>query len=234
MPTNFSNLTAELINAYVKEQGSFVEMVKTMCFHDLLREQQAYYNQALEDTVKRLAGVIEELISNYANDLNSSTLRQWVVLTTLGIQPNLGKLGFDGVKGNTNYEVKPKNVQYPSPTDKQPRKLNGGGNFSDFTKERMEKYENSVILPAGFINGRLIYILEVPFNCIRQHLEQQLNKKLSGKRKPGEYLRSAEFSFRHYKQCRELKVAYLSPNWTQFEACITKELATFFRGVLWR
>jgi len=46
-------------------------------------------------------------------------------------------------------------------------------------------------LVSGFVGGRLIYIFS------------------EGQRKEGEYLRSAGFSFRDYKDCPSLKLAYL-------------------------
>jgi len=46
-------------------------------------------------------------------------------------------------------------------------------------------------LVSGFVGGKLIYIFP------------------KGQRREGEYLRSAGFSFRDYKDCPSLKLAYL-------------------------
>ncbi len=95
----------------------------------------------------------------------------------------------------------------------KPAKLNGGGNFTDYTFARLKKdqKENPHLLVSGFVDGELIYILEFPFNCLSfvKRLKIRLKKRFPSGDKKSEFLRSANFMFEHYKNCKELKVIYL-------------------------
>lgn len=64
------------------------------------------------------------------------------------------------------------------------------------------------MLVAGFIDGRLIYIFEFAFNepAFTTELERQLHRRLPGGDSPGQYLRSAYFTFKHYAEAGSLKV----------------------------
>jgi len=170
--------------------------------------------------------IIESLtyvLKMYSNDLNSSTLRELATLLIAGYERIEGKLGYNGLTAEGRYcEVKPKNIRSNSN-----EKLNGGGNFSDFTYERLEKYlnDNVMMLVSGFVDGQLIYILEFPFKCISNEIKRQLDRYFKDKkRKRGEYLRSATFSFKHYKNCPSLRVIYKTDKIAQFGRFITKEL----------
>ncbi|OYT34541.1 MAG: hypothetical protein B6U87_01835 [Candidatus Aenigmarchaeota archaeon ex4484_52] len=97
---------------------------------------------------------------------------------------------------------------------KKIRKLNGGGNFTDYTFERLErdKKENPNMLISGFVDGKLIYILEFPFDYpeFNKHLEQQLNNHFKdGKDKTGQFLRSANFHYKYFINCKKLKIDFL-------------------------
>ena len=151
-----------------------------------------------------------------------------------GYEFSTEKLGYNGYKmavpGGTKVfcEIKPKNVD-----DCEKKKLNGGGTFNDYTPERFEKdiKENPYILASGFAKGKLLFILEFPFTCLKDKIESQLKKKFGEdmERSSGEYLRSASFSFKDYKNCKHLKRIYVSPYITRFKSCITKELYTFLK-----
>ena len=80
-----------------------------------------------------------ELLTRYANDVNSSTLRELITTLKAGYepQPSRRKLGYNGVTSQGNpCEVKPVNISGESGN-----KLNGGGSFSDFTYERLAWYQ---------------------------------------------------------------------------------------------
>ena len=51
-------------------------------------------------------------------------------------------------------------------TAKNPTKLNGSGNFTDYTWTRFQEHqeENINMLVAGFVDGLLIYIFKFCFN----------------------------------------------------------------------
>ncbi len=67
------------------------------------------------------------------------------------------------------------------------------------------------MLVSGFINGRLIYILEFPFsfNDFVKKLEKQLNRRFPSGDKTGQYLRSANFYYNDFINCKNLKVIFL-------------------------
>ena len=166
-----------------------------------------------------LISMLLDLLTIYYNDVNSSTMRELVVAVLAGYQPILEKLGYNGFRQNTptgpvEYcEIKPVNVRTDSTAKKQ-RKLNGGGNFSDYTWARFRKHqkENPNMLVAGFVDGQLIYIFEFRFNesdftaRLRERLEHLLAKGDS----TGSYGRSVDFTFKHYKDAGSLKVIYIT------------------------
>ncbi len=68
------------------------------------------------------------------------------------------------------------------------------------------------MLVSGFVDGRLIYILEFPFSCpsLLRNLKKQLLRRFpNGKDIPTEYLRSASFYYRDFIECENLKIVYL-------------------------
>ena len=167
-----------------------------------------------------LVSMLLDLLTTYYNDLNSSTMRELVVALLAGYHPSLEKLGYNGFRQNTltgtiqHCEIKPKNYLIDS-TAKKPGKLNGGGNFSDYTWERFRKHqvENPNMLVAGFVDGQLIYIFEFSFNeqSFISLLREKLERDLPDGDKPRRYVRSAEFSLKHYKGAKSLKTIYTAP-----------------------
>ncbi|MEW6103695.1 MAG: hypothetical protein AB1630_07795 [bacterium] len=166
-----------------------------------------------------LIGILVDLMTMYINDKNSSTIREFITVTLAGYEHKEGKIGYNGFKqdvfvpGRTiKCEAKPKNVD----TNSRPlRKLNGGGNFTDYTFERLErdrKEKNLNVLISGFVDGKLIYILEFPFNYPKftKHLEGQLLKRFKGGRDiTGQFLRSANFDYKYFIDSPNLKIIYI-------------------------
>ena len=95
-----------------------------------------------------------------------------------------------------------------------PQKLNGGGNFTDYTFARFKKdlAENPNMLVSGFIDGRLVYIFEYPFNIkpFQEKLSSQLVKKFPLGDEANSYLRSASFDYKDYIEDDNLKIVYLA------------------------
>lgn len=164
-----------------------------------------------------LVAMLLDLLTTYYNDLNSSTMRELVVAILSGYEPNREKLGYNGFRQNTltgaveHCEIKPKNIRSDS-TAKTPRKLDGGGNFTDYTWEKFERHqdESPNMLIAGFIDGRLIHIFEFSFNeqSFTSRLREQLERRFPNGDVSGQYLRSAQFTFNHYKNAESLKTIY--------------------------
>ena len=167
-----------------------------------------------------LVSMLLDLLTTYYNDLNSSTMRELVVAVLAGYQPSSEKLGYNGFRQNTltgkveHCEIKPVNVRSDS-TAKNPRKLDGGGNFSDYTWARFQKHEkeNPNMLVAGFVDGHLIYIFEFSFNeqNFISLLREKLEYYLPDGDKPRSYGRKVDFTFKHYKDAESLKTIYIAP-----------------------
>lgn len=173
-----------------------------------------------------------EVLHLYANDVNSSTLRAIITLAKAGYKPSTKKLGYNGESSDgVPCDAKPLNIRSDSGN-----KLNGGGNFSDFTYERLERYlaDKVMILVSGFVDGQLVYILQFPFHCLEKEIRRQLDNFFKRRRRPGEYLRSASFSFKHYKNSPELQVVYKAPDLNRFKSFLTKDLFELLRSEEWR
>ena len=191
----------------------------------------------LNKSKNNLIAILTDLITMYINDKNSSTLREFLTVSIAGYNHTEGKIGYNGYK-HTNYdkpimcEAKPKNVSSDGG-----RKLNGGGNFTDYTHERLERdlNQNLQMLVSGFVDGRLIYIIEFPFKCksFVSKLKKQLNKRFPNGDKSGEYLRSASFSYRDYIGCKDLKIVFCLPKseLKKYEKNIVRDFYKFLMEV---
>jgi len=159
-----------------------------------------------------------DLLTAYINDKNSSSLREFVTVSTAGYQHNSNKLGYNGFKQNSAIggipiacEAKPKNIQTEGYDQRKTKpKLNGEGGFNDYTFDRLQKdFQNNLnILSSGFVDGELLYILEFPFSLVYEHLKT----KVPEKRTIGTYTRMASFNFSHYTGSPKVKVIYLNKN----------------------
>ncbi len=166
-----------------------------------------------------LISCLNDLLTVYMNDKNSSSLREFITVTVAGYKHNSAKLGYNGFKHSDeigakpiNCEAKPKNIITEGYNDKKSKpKLNADGSFNDYTYERLNKdiQENFNILCSGFIDGELHYILEFPFSVIADRMKYNLDNKFHGKRPNGVYLRSSSFNFSHIENSSLLKVIYL-------------------------
>lgn len=174
----------------------------------------------LDKSKDQLIALLNSLITIYINDKNSSLLREYITVSLAGYVPTSTKIGYNGFKQSTQIggrtiacEAKPQNVNSGDNIKrKSPRRLNGGGNFTDYTHKRLAKDKNGNLhmLVSGFVDGELIYVLEFPFNSpsFIKRLKIQLKKRFPNGDKSGEFLRSANFTFEHYKTCKDLKVIY--------------------------
>ena len=189
-------------------------------------------NYLLGKSKDTLIGMFVDLLTMYINDKNSSTIREFITVTLAGYSHKEGKIGYNGFKqdafisGKTlKCEAKPKNFdseefeKYKRRERKtSPAKLNGGGNFTDYTplrlvKDKQEKDLNMLI--SGFVDGKLIYIIEFPFASpsFVKNLEVKIRKwlrKLKGSKSiKGQFLRSADFDYKDFIESPNLKIVYL-------------------------
>jgi len=172
-----------------------------------------------------LISVFNDLLTLYINDKNSSTIREFITVSIAGYQHNTKKIGFNGFKQTSigeavNCEAKPKNfstsdfADYKNKIRKgRPSSLDGGGNFTDYTWARLKKDKQAKLnmLFSGFIDGQLVYILELPFNDKEfvANLEKQLEAKFPNGDEKGYYLRSASFNFSNYSMSKELRTIFV-------------------------
>ncbi len=172
-----------------------------------------------------LISIFSDLLTLYINDKNSSTIREFLTVELAGYKHNTKKIGFNGFKQISidkaiNCEAKPKNfsiqdfLDYKAGIRKtKPSKLNGGGNFTDYTWARFnkDKKENLNMLISGFVDGQLVYLLEFCFNeqSFTNNLKKQLEHKFPKGDKKGYYLRSASFDFKNYKSAKTLKPIFI-------------------------
>jgi len=193
------------------------------------QELSSYLIGKSKDT---LIGTLIDLLTMYINDKNSSTIREFITVTLAGYQHKETKIGYNGFKqdafvsGKTiKCEAKPKNIdteefkEYKRGERKtSPSKLNGGGNFTDYTFARLakdKKEKDLNMLVSGFIDGKLIYIIEFPFNFkdfvknLEIQIKKWLNKLKGSKSTKGQFLRSANFNYKEFIRCPNLKIIYL-------------------------
>jgi hypothetical protein len=178
-------------------------------------------NYLLGKSKYTLIGMLVDLLTMYINDKNSSTIREFITVALAGYSHKEGKIGYNGFKqdafipGRTlKCEAKPKNFdteefeKYKRGERKTcPAKLNGGGNFTDYTPARLEKDKREKdlnMLISGFVDGKLIYIIEFPFmsSDFVKNLEikiQKWQRKLKGSKSiKGQFLRSADFDYKDF------------------------------------
>lgn len=216
---------------------------------------QELSNYLIGKSKDTLIGILVDLLTMYINDKNSSTIREFITVTLAGYTHKEGKIGYNGFKQDTfvsgrtiKCEAKPKNVdteefeKYKRGERKtSPAKLNGGGNFTDYTPARLErdkKEKDLNLLVSGFVDGKLIYIIEFPFSSsdFVKNLEikiQKWQRKLKGSRSTkGQFLRSADFDYKDFIKSPNLKIVYLlnKSELSKYKPYIAKNFYDFLEG----
>lgn len=207
-----------------------------------LEGTQAFTRYLGSHSSPALVAMLCDLMTNYFGDKNSSTLRELVTTAVAGYERNTEKLGYNGCKtiapGKVvQCEVKPKNVS-PAAAGKTQTKLDGAGSFNDYTWARLEKDQKEApnILVSGFVDGRLVYIFEFPFNSASfvDKLRGHLRKHLPDGDEEGRYVRGAGFSWGDYQS--DARLVYRAPNMAEFREYITggtrEEPEGFYRLIL--
>lgn len=179
-----------------------------------------------------LIALLSELLTLYINDKNSSTIREILSVSLAGYTHNTEKIGFNGFKQDSfgspiNCEAKPKNIRSNST-----KKLNGGGNFTDYTWKRFtrDKKSNLNLVISGFVDGKMLYCFEFPFAStgFLIHLQEQLTKRFPNGDIMGQYLRSASFSFKHYKDA-QIRIVYVCEKLEEYQQSLEKSLFEFLK-----
>jgi len=133
-----------------KELAQVIKAYSTLSHKEL--------NVLLIDKSKdNIIAILIDLLTQYFNDKNSSTLRQFLIVTMSGYEMNPEKIGYNGYRQSgigqpKEYcEAKPKNV---NTSDKKLKRLNGDGNFTDYTWARFKKDKktNPQMIVGGFLS----------------------------------------------------------------------------------
>ena len=163
--------------------------------------------------------IIYNFLDESFNDSNSSKMREDVTNYLSNREHSDGKHGYD--HDHLNIEIKPQNYTGKS-------KLNAGGGFSDFTWKRHRKYldDNVTMSLSGFDNGKVLYILEIPYKILADRIEEQLIARLPNGDLPNNYVRSASINFKHYSES-DIKVVFVSPNIRSHKHAMVKKLFDF-------
>ena len=193
--------------------------------NDLLKEYKLNYTlDNIPDNLDTKDVIIYDLLNETFNDSNSSKFREDSTNYISGREASEGKHGYD--VDDENIEIKPKNYVGKS-------KLNCGGQFTDFTWKRHNKYQNDnvVMSVSGFNHGKLVYVLEFDYNhpTFKKRIEDQLTRLLPNGDEPNRYVRSASFSFIHFEDSNTKKV-YVSPNLENHKHTMTRKLYEYLNG----
>lgn len=179
-----------------------------------------------------------DLLTTYINDKNSSTIREFITVSIAGYTHNTNKIGFNGFKHTTSgksiaCEAKPKNIfsqdltDYLNGTRKTFHKLRGNGNFTDYTWARLakDKAAHLHMLGSGFVDGKLLYLLEFPFKTptFIQKLETQLHTMFPHGDESGKYLRSATFSYKDFIADNQTKLVYHASDISNYQDYIVRD-----------
>tara|TARA_R100000008_G_C3513175_1_gene129918 strand:- start:81 stop:689 length:609 start_codon:yes stop_codon:yes gene_type:complete len=196
-----------------------------MYMTDLLKEYKLNYTlDIIPNDLDKKDLIIYDLLNEGFNDSNSSKFREDATNYLSNREASEGKHGYDA--DNENVEIKPKNY-----TGKG--KLNAGGQFTDFTWARDNKYskDNVTMSVSGFVYGKLSFILEFPYNHLtfRNRIQNQLKRLLPNGDEKNKYVRSASFSFIHFEDAN-IKVIYVSPNIEKQKNTMTKKLYDFLKS----
>jgi hypothetical protein len=159
------------------------------------------------------------LLGEMSNDKNSSSFREGVTLSVLGVKQSNNKLGYDS--DEYPIEVKPKNITLLSDN-----KFDGSGNFSDFTWKRHKKYydDDVKMVVSGFLDGKLMFLLSFKYksNDFINKIEDQLTKQLPNGDEINRYVRNVKFSYIHFKDSETFKIEFISPIISDYEHKFTK------------
>jgi len=159
--------------------------------------------------------LILELIEEVANDRNSSMFREDVTKLMVGLKPSKSKLGYDD--DFEAIEVKPVNYTGGG-------RLDGKGNFSDFTWKRHQKYlkDDVRMLVSGFSNGKLLFIVEFPYRALKNRIVHLLKTKLPKGDVKGVYVRNASFNYKHWMG-GPFTTKYVRPNIGDYQNIFNKK-----------
>jgi hypothetical protein len=175
--------------------------------------------QILKETIIENHGeMFMSLLELYINDSNSSTLREAITCSVVGLEFTGNKKGYDSEL--TKEEVKPRNVKKSGK-----KTLDGWGNYSDLTHKRHNKYinDNVIIHISGFVDGLLMYVIKLKYEDLTQYFQNMLDRDLPNGDQKNKYVRTAYFTFNNIKDMTSLEVEFLRDDVSEFETFFQKD-----------
>ena len=221
-----NNMFNEIIHS--QASGQVHQILKPMTREEIISNPDECLSR-----IQKLQEAIQQYNDNYFKDKNSSSVREQVICEKLGYQHSKKKLGDDGFIEKKNndgsktiegLEVKPKMAHHGKPLD-------GGGNFSDFTWARHHKHlsKNTRIAMGGFNSkNKLMYIVTFPYSDITEVVingakgNTGLTQKLPNGDRPSTYVRSISWSWRAYRNAKNVQINFLTDDDTELSKSTTK------------
>ena len=153
--------------------------------------------------------IIYKLLDITLNDTSSGSFRENMTCKLCGYNCIPGKLGYDAEYEGRNIEIKPQNGIG--------KKIDGHGNFTDFTHKRFDKYlnDNTLMCVSGFYEGKIMYIFQFDFNSPRfiNKMKEALDKHLPDGDLPSKYCRSGcSFGWNLWKDANNVKAMFINNN----------------------
>lgn len=151
-----------------------------------------------DEAFNKLSDGYRNLFLAILGDSNSSMLREAMILRMLKYISYPEKHGMDGYCPTTGKqkEVKPRFIV-------EGEKVGRSGNFNDMTYELLDKKDGCDVICAAFHEGRLMYIVEFPYEVIKPRLKEKIDSAKIGKRVV------CDFGYKHYDH-DSLRVRYLN------------------------
>ena len=130
-----------------------------------------------DEPFNKLCEGYKNLFLAILGDTNSSMLRESLVLRFLNYISYIEKHGMDGYcpKTGRQKEVKPRYIC-------EGQKVGGSGNFNDMTYELLDKKDGCDVICAALNEGRMLYVVEFPYEVIKPRLKKTIDSAKIGKR----------------------------------------------------
>ena len=220
----------ENIEGNIGHSISEVTMEGDNVINSLIEYSLNYVLDKIPDNLTEDQLVIYKLISDEANNNSSGFFREKMTCEIANYNQLSGKLGYDAEYNSRLIEIKPQNVI----DDGGKKKLNGHGNFSDFTHKRFDKYikDNILMCVSGFYKGKIMYIVSFDFNSPKfiEKMKRALYKHLPNGDESSKYCRSGcSFTWKLWEDANNLKLVKINENIST--KCVSKPFLIFLNSL---
>lgn len=180
--------------------------------------------------------LLNSMGNTYLNDGTSFIIHEMITVIEAGHTHSITKNGYDGVSrcGKRNIEAKTSNVRSATGEFYKRGRFkgrefssayhSGTGVFSCYTDELHQAAlrDDVLMLVSGFIDGRLLYIVEFPY--AHPTFVATLEAKLDRHRELNAKRNNVIFDYRAFIDCPTLKLVYGHADLAKYEHCFNKKL----------